>query len=257
MLSRDPVWASVGDEEHSVSVHLFRQCAHRIMAVVQILREEGWTITDEEVSSFLSVSSVLQREVALHTPTVDDVSLMEVFNKDWLASRGLLVNGGGPDVLFNPRVGEADRLSECVSALLNPANSAGDTDAPAAESSDEGGDDPSSKKTPPVGSSAKSDEIMDVRRRAEEELDFEAEEEDLDERAASVIEVGTDEENGSSSGESSSEEGSESGSDDDVQPLKSSSYAAAAASPVHRKVSLKNSPASGSGASQSPSSNRG
>jgi hypothetical protein len=220
-------------------VHLYRQCALRIMAVVQILREEGWPIKMDEVSSLLNVGAVMQREMSLHSPNATDVPLLEVFNKEWLRSRETLANGRGPDVLFNTRVVEADNLSNLVSAVLDPANSAGASDA------GDGGAGPSSPKAPPVTSSANAADFVDVHRRPEEELDFEAEEDEDGSHPPSVIEVDTEAEIGSSSEESSSSESDESDTEDDKQPAKSPSYAAAVSSPALRKVALKSPMASG------------
>lgn len=62
---------------------LYRKCAYRICASVQLLRAVGAAITDEHVRAALSPIKVFKRELDLENPAPTDVPLLKIFERFW------------------------------------------------------------------------------------------------------------------------------------------------------------------------------
>jgi hypothetical protein len=254
LVSRDPIWASLPDSPEVLTVLLFRHCCLRITAVVQILRQLGLDITDEEIRRYLTPSKVMATELGLSSPSETDASVLRIFNRIWRRVRLHLVPGDSPEQLFDLTVGREDRANDNVQAILH----SGDHN-PQEERPDDvhGGDDGGHQErdlgtrvvtvesndeaiaTASRPSARNLEEIPEVRPREEEELDYEADE-PIDDGAEPEEGELPDESNGKTrssavEAETQDEESSSGDSDDDdddddsVRSIPSPSYAAAAA----------------------------
>lgn len=259
LLNRDPLWESIPDCEDMLTVHLYRQCALRIAAVVQILRELNLDITDDEIRRHLKPALVMDREVHLRSPREEDLPLLDIFNRLWLRSRHNLVGDRGPDVLFSLTTGRESRLTEAVVDVVD-VHVHGPTDSGNSNQMD--GDDPHESAVTDGGhpvndsSAAVHSEahgiIPEVSTRAEEELDYEADDSaagngdherrdggDPDNREQS----GEESDDSSSSGSSSSDNDDAEGDDNRQPSLNRPSYATVAiSSPVQRKITVSKQP---------------
>lgn len=248
LLGRDPLWASVVDSEDLLTVHLYRQCATRIVAVVQILRGLNLDITLDEVRRYLKPALVMERELQLRSPTDDDLPVLDVFNNLWRRSKRNLVGDRGPDVLFDLTVGREDHFVDAVHEVVGVH----------VHGPSETGDRNQSGTQPEVVSEADqrdgaggdgSDPLPEVRGHYEEELDYEADEpldgqgesgERSHDESNSRVQSGEESEDSSSDSSSSSDNDDEGGS---KKPLNRPSYATAAAgSPIMRKITVSKQP---------------
>ena len=256
LVSRDPIWASLPDSPEVVTVLLFRHCCVRITAVVQILRGLGLDITDDEIRRYLTPSRVMATELALASPSETDANVLRIFNRVWRRVRLHLVPGDSPEQLFDLTVGREDVANENVQAILNSGNGDSHDERPGEPlDGDDGGhpergsgvrfvtveaNDENLNRTTSRASARNVDEIMEVRPREEEELDYEADE-PIDDGAEPEEGELPDESNGktrSAAGEGDTqdeESGSDDSDDDDdddedsVRSVPNQSYAAVAA----------------------------
>lgn len=247
LLHRDPLWATIPDSEDLLTVHLYRQAAVRIAAVVQILRGLNLDITDEEVRRFLKPASVMEREMRLRSPTEEDLPLLDIFNRLWLRSRHNLVGGRGPEVLFDLTLGRDRHLSDSVHDMVSihvhgPRDTGDSNQSGQGEEQEAAEEQNEESQVHQQGESSVSapEFISDVRGRQEEELDYEADEPMDGHDGKQEDEPNSRVQSGDESEESSS--ASSSGDEDDDQPHPPSYASAAAASPRQRKIIISNQP---------------
>lgn len=95
---------------------IYRRCAVRVVATVQLLREAGFDISDQVFQEILSPSSIFYRELQLATPTEDDSRLLGYFNDFWAQNQAALQMPVGQ--LLDPNH-QHPGLSEAVMTFLD------------------------------------------------------------------------------------------------------------------------------------------